>query len=122
MAKIVETKWEKSFTKDISEKLIYAEKEFQLYQDTGYVIYLQQAGNKLFSAVENWLMLKYKKRVRSYQQLLQLIQTNQVDSLLAAQASQLHYFFYNGELQMSKQEAVILYKNVYRKMKQRVQY
>ena len=120
MGKIIETKWEQSFKKDISQKVIYAEKEYEDYITTGYMIYLQQAGNKLFSAVENWLMLKYKKRVRSYQELLLMVNNNSIDAFLLTQALQLHYFFYNGELQMSKREAEIVYKNVLRKIKQRV--
>ena len=120
MAKIIQSNWETVFKKDIKQKLLYAEKEYSQYKQTGYIIYLQQAGNKLFSVVENWLMLKHKKRVRGYQQLVNIVSQNNNDSFLLAQSVQLHYFFYNGELQMSKQEAEILFKNISRKMKNRI--
>lgn len=120
MTKIIQSNWETVFKKDIKQKLLCAEKEYFQYKQTGYIIYLQQAGNKLFSVVENWLMLKYKKRVRGYQELVNIISQNNNDSFLLAQSVQLHYFFYNGELQMSKQEAEILFKNISRKMKQRI--
>lgn len=110
--------WQQSFKIDIKEKLKYSEKEYNEYKNTGYIIYLQQAGNKLFSVVENWLMLKYNKRVRSYKALLMNIDKN--DKILLTQASQLHYFFYNGDLQMSKEEAEIIYENMLSKMKNRV--
>lgn len=112
--------WKSSFKKDIKSKLIYAQKEFQLYKKTGYVIYLQQAGNKLFSAVENYLMMKYGRRVRSYSQVLQMVDDNVYDSELVTQAVQLHYFFYNGDLQMDRYTAEKIFSIVQKKMKSRV--
>ena len=120
MTKIIQSNWELAFKNDIKQKLLYAEKEYSQYKQTGHIIYLQQSGNKLFSVVENWLMLKYKKRVRGYQQLVTIVSQNNNDSFLLAQSVQLHYFFYNGELQMSKQEAEIMFINISRKMKQRI--
>jgi len=113
-------KWEQSFQKDIKGKLTHAQKEFQLYRKTDHIIYLQQAGNKLFSVVENYLMLKYHTRVKSYQQLLLLVENNTYDISLLTQVVQLHYFFYNGELQMDRLTAEKIFILVYNKMRSRV--
>jgi len=120
MVKIIESNWEKVFTKDINDKLEHADKEYNKYKETGYIIYMQQASNKLFSAVENYMMLKYNKRVKSYRQLVIMIKHNRNDSILMAQVVQLHYFFYNGELQMTKDEAELLYIDIRKKIKVRL--
>lgn len=118
--KQLQSKWRSVFKKDIKSKLDFGQKEYQEYKITGYVIYLQQSGNKLFSAVENYLMLKYNKRVKSYQELKQIVINNKKDRLLLAQVSQLHYFFYNGDLQMDRDEAEILYIDIRDKLKNRL--
>jgi len=120
MVKIIESNWEKVFTKDINDKLEHADKEYNKYKETGYIIYMQQASNKLFSAVENYMMLKHNKRVKSYRQLVIMIKHNRNDSILMAQVVQLNYFFYNGELQMSKDEAELLYIDIRKKIKVRL--
>ena len=117
MAKI---NWEQSFKKDIKNKMNESKKEFDLYKKTDYVIYLQQSGNKLFSAVENYLMLKNHKRVRNYHNLLKMVMSNKNDKELLTQAVQLHYFFYNGDLHMDRYTAEEIYKIVYDKMKNRM--
>jgi hypothetical protein len=115
-----ESSWRKMFVTDISQKIRYADKEYDRYKKTAYIIYLQQASNKLFSAVENYLILKYDNRVRSYQQLFIMVQDNNDDAYLLSQAVQLHYFYYNGELQMSRTEAAILYVNIKRRLRDRL--
>ena len=120
LSKINPSKWKDVFYKDIRIKLKHSSIEFKLYQQNGRIIHLQQACNKLFSATENYMMLKYKHRVRSYQQLLDIVSKNNVDSVLMSQVGQLHYFYYNGELQMSRKEAVILYKHIMKIMKSRI--
>lgn len=112
--------WRNIFRHDIGRKMEQSKKEFELYKKTGYVIHLQQAGNKMFSIVENHLMLKYDKRLRSYRKLLDMVSGSSNDSSLLAQAAQLHYFYYNGDLQMSREEAEILYRDVRRKMRDRL--
>jgi hypothetical protein len=118
--KKLQTNWKSVFKKDIESKLKYAEIEFKEYKRTGYIIYLQQSCNKLFSAVENYMMLKYNIRVKSYQELKQIVINNKNDKVLLAQVSQLHYFFYNGDLQMDRDEAEILYIDIKNKLKNRL--
>ena len=104
--------WKQIFKRDWKSKLEEAEKEFQSYKQSDKLIYLQQAGNKLFSVVENFLMYKYNRRVRSYKDLQVLISNNQDDLYLLSQAVQLHYFFYNADLQMSRYDAEALYNGI----------
>jgi len=115
-----QNQWKNVYKKDIKFKLDFGEKEYNLYKKTGYIIYLQQSGNKLFSAVENYLQLKYNKRIKSYQDLKQIIKNNKNDKNLLTLASQLHYFFYNGDLQMDKDDAKNLYILVRDKLKNRL--
>jgi len=105
--------WKKVFRKDIKIKLKESKIEFDKYKSTSSIIYLQQSCNKLFSVVENWLMLKYDNRVKSYKDLYFLIRDNKHDRRLLRNANQLHRFFYNGELQMERFEASELYLDVY---------
>jgi hypothetical protein len=112
--------WINVFKEDTKNKLDYGDKEYKMYKRTGDLIYLQQAGNKLFSAVENYLMIKYKKRVRSYQSLLKQIEKDKTDRELLTQTVQLHYFFYNADLQMDRYTAEILYKDNARKLKMHI--
>jgi len=108
--------WKKSFRKDIKNKVILMNKEYALFQETNNVGYLQQAGNKLFSIVENYLQLKYSHRVNSYTELKILVKNNNNDYDLLIKAVQLHYFFYNGEIQMPRDEAEYYYKEVNKKI------
>jgi len=104
--------WKEIFKRDWKIKIEEAEKEFQQYKLTDKLIYLQQSGNKIFSVVKNYLMYKYNRRVRSYNEIRALVINNSSDSLLLSKASQLHYFFYNADLQMSRYDAVDIYKDV----------
>lgn len=113
--------WKKVFKSDIKEKMKHSRQEFEMYKKTGYIIYLQQASNKLFSAVENYLMVKYERRVRSFSELKRLIGDNRNDKKLLFDASQIHYFFYNGELQMTRDEASFYYRDIYQRMQKRLQ-
>ena len=113
--KVVQMDWKTKFKKDIKTKFKHALLEFKKYKKTNQLIYLQQACNKLFSVVENYLMLKYKKRVRSYKRLREII--NNKDKDLLFKAVQLHYFYYNSDLQMSRYEAEDGFQVVYRQMK-----
>ena len=112
--------WKKAFKKDIKVKLDYANREYKKYRTEGNLIYLQQAGNKLFSAVENYLMIKYGKRVRNYAKLLNMVNSNKNDSRLLTQAVQLHYFFYNADLHMDRYTAEVIFLDVYNKLKNRI--
>lgn len=112
--------WKRSFRKDIENKVILMNKEYAFFQETNNVGYLQQAGNKLFSIVENYLQLKYSHRINSYNELKILVKNNKNDRLLLIMAVQLHYFFYNGEVQMPRDEAELIFKEVNKRMMARL--
>jgi len=115
-----QSRWKKYFYRDVKTKLEYAEKEYQLYKKTGRTIHLQQACGKIFSAVENYLMVKYKRRQRSYKSLLYMVMNDKRDRTLLQQARQLHIFYYNGPLDIRLYEAEILYRDVRDKLKNRL--
>lgn len=119
--KVKTINWKKGFKQDINNKLAFATKEYNSYTLTDNVIFLQQAGNKLFSAVENYLMIKYNHRVKSYAQILQLVKNNKNDTVLLIQAVQLHYFFYNADLYSDRYTIEIVFKIVMSKMKSRME-
>ena len=116
----MKTDWKRVFRKDIKEKLRKSQNEFNRYKSTQRIIYLQQAGNKLFSLIENILQIKYGKRIKNYQQLRHLVKDNKNDKQLLLQAVQLHYFYYNGELHMPYYDAEDIYKIVRNKIKGRI--
>jgi len=118
--KISPDEWESIFVKDINDKIKESKIEFDEYKDTDKIVYLQQAGNKIFSAVENHLMLKYKTRVRSYQALRKLVKNNINDRRLVSKAAQLHYFFYQNTVMGEPQEYEDIYLEVYEIIKARI--
>lgn len=97
--------WKEVFRKDIKSKLSEVRKEFKLYKKTSSIIYLQQACNKMFSYIENRLMLKYDVRVSNYGQLRELVRKNEHDTDLLLRAKSLHQFYYNAEMQMPRYDA-----------------
>lgn len=112
--------WKKVYLSDIREKLIESKREYDEYKTTKRVVYLQQAGNKLFSVVENYLMIKYKRRTNNYQELRGLISQNSFDRLLLSKVAQLHYFFYENTLRGELEEFEDIYLDVYKTMKNRM--
>ena len=115
-----EKDWKQVFTKDIQSKVKESKKEYKQYKGTGYIIYLQQASNKLFSAVENYLMLKYNRRVETSKALSMLIGKDKPDQRLFRDARQIHKFYYNGRLAMSEEDAVGYYHQIYSELKSRL--
>lgn len=113
------TDWKSSFKKDIQVKLAHADVEYKKYRRETELIYLQQACEKLFSAVENFLMLKYR-RAKNYNDLLMLVYKNEKDSALLTTAAKLHYFFYNGDIEIPAKDADKLYNSVRDRLKARL--
>ena len=112
--------WKNAFRRDIESKLIEADIEYSKFRQTNKIVYFQQAGNKLFSIVENYLMMKHNRRVKSYKTLFNLVEHNSHDILLLKEAAQLHYFFYNGELHIPLFEAMNYYNIVRNKIRSRL--
>lgn len=112
--------WKKSFALDVENKWQLMNDEYNNYLSTSNVGYLQQACGKMFSIVENFLQLKYLYRISNYGELKALVKNNKNDYELLLESAQLHYFYYNGEVHMQKDEAEFFYKKVYGKMKLRL--
>ncbi|RLG13672.1 MAG: hypothetical protein DRN66_03755 [Candidatus Nanohalarchaeota archaeon] len=104
--------WKQEFKKDIERKMQASTQEYNKYKKTKKTIYLQQAGNKLFSITENYMMIKYGKRKFSYKSIYDLVKSDERDEELLREALNLHYFFYNGKLHMPIWMAVRDYKKV----------
>ena len=112
--------WQRIFIQDIKDKLRESRVEFNKYKQTNKVVHLQQAGNKLFSVVENWMMVKHGKRVGSYSELKQLVKNDKNDYKLIVRASRLHYFFYATVVVDDIDDIAYEYAEIYNIMKRRV--
>lgn len=112
--------WKKMFDEDIRDKLKESRNEYLKYEKTNRVVYLQQAGNKLFSVVENWLMVKYNIRVQSYQELRIVVKNNKYDRQLLSKVAQLHYFYYENKLRGEPEEFADIYVEIYDIMYNRI--
>ena len=121
MVVVRRSEWRSIFKEDMEQKLRESKKEFDRYKSTGKIVYLQQAGNKLFSVVENWLMVKHNVRVISYQELRRVVKKNKYDRYLLSKAAQLHYFYYENKLRGEAEEFEDIYTEIYDKMKNRVE-
>ena len=91
--------------------LEYSQKEYALYKKTQEIVYMQQAGEKLFNAIENYIQFKYKNQARSFFELKNLVRDKSLKNLLYS-AKSLHQFFYNGELEMDVADVEELYLDV----------
>jgi hypothetical protein len=120
MVNISNKEWKRVFVEDINEKIKESKKEHDRYSSSSKVVYLQQAGNKLFSVVENWLMVKYGRRVGSYGELKLLVKNNKNDLDLLVRVSRLHYFFYNNVIVDDVNDIEYEYLEIYKIMKNRV--
>lgn len=119
--RVEKSEWRKIFVQDMRQKLHESYREYQKYKKTDRVVYLQQAGNKLFSVVENWLMVKYDSRVSSYSELKYLVRNNRNDRLLLSKVAQLHYFYYENVIRGEPWEFEEIYLEGYQIMKRRVE-
>ncbi|MFT7616097.1 MAG: hypothetical protein ACI8Y7_000926 [Candidatus Woesearchaeota archaeon] len=112
--------WQQMYTSDIKEKFQESQQEFIQFQKTQRAVFLQQAGNKLFSVVENHLMLKHGKLARSYQHLKEIIKDDTEDRILLADVARLHFFFYQNELAGDIDDFEFLYERTALTVKKRL--
>jgi len=121
-SKIIQNKthWKEIYQQDIEEKLRVSYDEYLLYKKTNEVVYLQQAGNKLFSIVENYLMLKYKSKVNTLEDIWVLINNNDSDAYLLSESTRLHYFYYENITSDDPKSIEYIYKKLYKKLKNRI--
>jgi hypothetical protein len=112
--------WSNKFDKDVKSKLQASEIEYKNYKDNNNLIFLQKAGEKLFSAVENHLMIKYNQLHKSHNDIRIMISGNNNDKILFEDADILHKFFYNSDLVISRYGAEVKYRQVLSKLKARM--
>jgi len=94
----------KAVKTNMMSMLKYSALEFKEYKKTGNIIYLQQAGEKLFNALENYIQYINKTRYSSMYEIKIHTKEKPLRRLLY-DALNLHRFFYNGELEMTRDYA-----------------
>ena len=99
--------------------LKYSKNEYNQYKKTGNIVYLQQAGNKLFNVIENYIQLINRVRAESFYEIKNLVREKKLRHLLY-DARTLHRFFYNSELEMNIEDAEELYISVLSRTEQRI--
>ena len=90
----------------------YAQEEFRSYRSSGDIILLQQAGEKLFNAVENLISVKRGVQVGSFFEAKNLAKGNKELTRLLYEAQSLHRFFYNGVNELNVEDAEALFRKV----------
>lgn len=97
----------------------YSKQEYQQFKKTKEVVYLQQAGEKLFNALENYVQYINKIQARNFYEIKSLIKEKSLRQLLY-DAQDLHRFFYNGELEMNVEDVTDLYESVLSRTEERI--
>jgi len=104
---------------NMKNMLKYSKQEYQQYRKNNNVIYLQQASEKLFSVVENYISFINQIRIEYFQQARKLISEKALIRLLY-DARDLHRFFYHGINEMIEVDAEELYLSVLKRIEIRV--
>ena len=122
--------WKDVFRRDYQSKITESRNEYSKFRRTNEIHHLQQACNKLFRAIEIYLILKYNQRHINYQRvhdiassdeiLRDMVSSNAHDRLILVEANQLHRFYNDAELQMDMYDAETLYKNTLTKFMNRL--
>ena len=99
--------------------LKYSKEEYKQYKSTKNIIYLQQAGEKLFNVIEGYLSFINKVRIEYFQQARGLIKEKSLAKLLY-DTRDLHRFFYHGTNERLESEANELYQSVLNRIENRI--
>jgi hypothetical protein len=105
---------------NIKNMMKYSKNEYQKYKKTRNIIYLQQAGEKLFNAIENYIGLANKVFVDSFYSAKQLTMRNKPLRKLLYDGRALHRFFYNSTNELDAYEAESLYIRTYKNLNERI--
>lgn len=93
--------------------------EYAKFNKTKNIVYLQQAGEKLFNAIESYIQYKRKVNVDSFYELKNLATKSQ--KKLLYKGRELHRFFYNGlneyDIETAERKYLKLYKQLKNKTK-----
>ena len=97
----------------------YSKEEHAKFKSTDNVVWLQQAGEKLFCALENYIQYLHQIQTGSFEETKNLVREKALRNLLY-RARDLHRFFYNERNEMNIEDADELYEEVYKKVKARI--
>ena len=75
------------------EMIKYSKSEFNKFKSSKNPIYLQQAGEKLFNSIENYIALINKMRIESFYEAKQLVIKDKPLQKLLFDSRELHRFF-----------------------------
>ena len=104
---------------NMSSMLRYSKEEYKQYKLSKNIIYLQQAGEKLFNVIEGYLSFVNKVRIEYFQQARGLIKEKTLAKLLY-DSRDLHRFFYHGTNERLEFEADELYQSVLKRIEERI--
>lgn len=99
--------------------LKYSKLEYAEYKKTQDIILLQQAGEKLFNAIENYIEDYYQVKVDSFYELTNLTKERELRDLLY-KGRELHRFFYNAENEYDVRTAEIKYNQLLTKVERKI--
>lgn len=99
--------------------LKYSKEEYKIYKQRKDIVYLQQAGEKLFNVIEGYISVINNIQIQSFQQARGLIKERSLTKLLY-DCRTLHRFFYNSTNELLEQEADMFYNSVLSRIESRV--
>ena len=102
------------------DMLKHSKSEFNKFENERKQIYLQQAGEKLFNTIENYISLINRLRIESFYEAKQLVIKDKSLQKLLFDARELHRFFYHGINEFNVGYIEDLYKNVLDRTEDRI--
>lgn len=111
----------KPYIENLYSMIKQSENEFRLWNgDKDKLVLLQQAGEKLFCAVEAYITLKYNSPVKGFGMAVSMT-SERSDEQLLYDARQLHRYFYNYTDEYPKYNRVVaIYTNVKKRLKDKI--
>lgn len=94
--------------------------EYRRYKQTKNIVHMQQAGEKLFNAVELYASCISNMRLYVHQAVYQVIHEKTFLDVFN-RVNLLHQFFYNAENLMPADQAAIIYEECREKIKNRIE-
>ena len=105
---------------NMKSMLKYSKSEYNKYKSTENIIYLQQAGEKLFNVIENYVGVINNIQIQNFQDALQRTFKEKPLQNLLYDARNLHRFFYNSTNEYTIEKAEEIYKSVLERIENRI--
>jgi len=113
------TKWD-LLKINAKEMLKHSKLEYTQYEKTGEIVYLQQAGEKLFNAFSRYLEIKYNVITTNHDDIRMLSTRDQRNFDLMSKMDALHEFFYHGGMSEAHGYAKKTYNEVVKSLENRI--